>query len=43
MPEEAQDYRICEASKNLPVRHVADRDEVADAYLFCVKYVWISS
>ncbi len=29
-----------EASKSLLVKHVADGDEVAEAYLFCMKYVF---
>ena len=41
MPQEMQDLRIAEMTKKLPVKHVADGDEVADAYLFCMKYVII--
>ncbi len=39
MPKQVQDYRIAEASGKLPVKHVADADEVAEAYLFCMKCV----
>ena len=37
VPKEAQAKMFDDASKSLLVKHVADADEVAEAYLFCMK------
>ena len=37
--QEQKMKRFEEHAKTLPVRHVADADEVAEAYLYAMKYV----
>ncbi|KLO08233.1 short-chain dehydrogenase/reductase SDR [Schizopora paradoxa] len=42
LPQEMLDLRMEELTKKLPVKHVADGDEVADAYLFCMKCRYVT-
>jgi len=42
VPKAAQEKMFDEASKSLLVKHVADGDEVAEAYLFCMKCGYIT-
>ena len=39
LPTEAKDNMLAETGKKLPVKHVASPDEIAEAYLFLMKYV----
>jgi len=42
MSKEAQNKMFDAAAKTLPVKHVADADEIAEAYLFCMKCSYIT-
>ena len=42
MPQAQKDMLYEQYKNKLLLKHIANADEVADAFLFCMKYVWVS-